>query len=54
MAAANPQTVVVNTTGVPVEVPWLDDVADFVQVWYGGQETGNSIVDVLVGDVDAS
>lgn len=54
VAAANPKTVVVNTTGVAVELPWLDDVAGLVQAWYAGQETGNAILDVLVGEVNPS
>ncbi|KAL2828446.1 hypothetical protein BDW59DRAFT_159652 [Aspergillus cavernicola] len=48
VAAANPDAIVINSTGSPVELPWLDDIAGFVQAWYAGQETGNAIVDVLV------
>lgn len=51
IAAVNPNTVVVSTTGVPFETPWLGDVTAFVQAWYAGQESGNAIVDVLLGDV---
>lgn len=54
VAKANPRTVVVNQTGTPVELPWLADVAGFVQAWYGGNETGNAIADVLFGDVNPS
>lgn len=54
VAAINPNTIVINTTGVPVELPWLDDVAAFIQAWYAGQETGNSILDVLLGEVNPS
>ncbi|KAL3450828.1 glycoside hydrolase superfamily [Aspergillus insuetus] len=54
VAAANPNTIVVNTTGSPVELPWLDNVAGFLQAWYAGQETGNAIADILLGDVNPS
>ncbi|KAH6686401.1 glycoside hydrolase superfamily [Plectosphaerella plurivora] len=54
VAAANPNTVVVANTGVPFEVPWLDDVAGFMQGWYAGQEVGNALVDVLMGKVSPS
>lgn len=54
VAAANPNTIVVNTTGVAVETPWIDDVAAFLQAWYAGQETGNAILDVLLGEVNPS
>ncbi|OIW31479.1 family 3 glycoside hydrolase [Coniochaeta ligniaria NRRL 30616] len=51
VAAANRNTVVVNSTGVAVAMPWLDDVAGLLQTWFPGQECGNSIVDVLTGSV---
>lgn len=54
VVAANPKTIVVNTTGVPVELPWLDDVPAFLQAWYAGQETGNAILDVLLGEMSPS
>jgi beta-glucosidase len=52
VAAANRNTVVVNSTGVAVAMPWLDDVAGLLQAWFPGQECGNSIVDVLTGSVN--
>jgi beta-glucosidase len=54
VAASNPRTVVVVNSGAPVEMPWADDVAGIVQVWFTGQEGGTAIADVLFGDVDAS
>ncbi|KAL2758751.1 glycoside hydrolase family 3 protein [Sodiomyces alcalophilus JCM 7366] len=51
---ANPNTVVVNQSGTPVTMPWIDDVPAVVQAWYGGNETGNAIADVLFGDVNPS
>lgn len=41
VAAANPRTVVVLNTGSPVPMPWLDDVAAVLQVWFAGQELGD-------------
>lgn len=52
VAAANPRTVVVLQTGGPVEMPWVDDVAAILQAWYPGQECGNAIADVLLGDAE--
>ncbi|MGN6485120.1 MAG: beta-glucosidase H [Thermomicrobiales bacterium] len=54
VAAANPNTVVVLQTGTPVAMPWLDEVAAVLQAWYPGQECGNAILDVLLGDVNPS
>ncbi|EEU36994.1 uncharacterized protein NECHADRAFT_86655 [Fusarium vanettenii 77-13-4] len=49
VAAANSNTIVVNSTGVAVGMPWLDQVKGLVQAWFPGQEASNSIVDVLTG-----
>ncbi|KAL1306300.1 hypothetical protein AAFC00_004384 [Neodothiora populina] len=54
VAAANPKTVVVMQSGTPVEMPWLEQVPALLQAWYGGNETGNGIADVLFGDVNPS
>jgi beta-glucosidase len=50
VAAANPNTAVVVNCGAPVRMPWIDDVASVLQVWYGGQEAGNALADILFGD----
>lgn len=52
VCAVNPNVVVINSTGVAIEMPWLDKISGLLQVWYGGQESGNSIVDVLFGEVN--
>ncbi|CAK7202809.1 hypothetical protein SEUCBS139899_005536 [Sporothrix eucalyptigena] len=52
VASANPNTVVVNSTGVAVAMPWLGQVAAIVQAWFPGQECGNAIADVLTGAVN--
>lgn len=49
---ANPKAVVVNQSGTPVTMPWIDQAGAVVQAWYGGNETGNAIADVLFGDVN--
>lgn len=52
VAAAQPNTVVVVTAGSPVEMPWLDRVGAILQAWYGGQEVGGAVADVLFGSAD--
>lgn len=54
VAAANPKTIVLLQTGSPVTMPWLDEVAAVVQLWYPGQELGNAAADVLMGKVNPS
>ncbi|RDW64974.1 beta-glucosidase-5 [Coleophoma cylindrospora] len=51
---ANPNTVIVIQSGTPVTMPWADKAKAVLQAWYGGNETGNGIADVLYGDVNPS
>ncbi|OAK96915.1 hypothetical protein IQ06DRAFT_282455 [Phaeosphaeriaceae sp. SRC1lsM3a] len=52
VAAANKNTIVVNSTGVAISMPWLEDVKGVVQAWFSGQECGNAMADVLTGVVN--
>ena len=52
VAAANPRTVVVVNSGAPVLLPWADDVAAVLLTWFGGQEFGHALADVLLGDAE--
>lgn len=51
---ANPKATIVLQSGTPVAMPWVDKASALMQAWYGGNETGNAIADVLFGDVNAS
>ena len=54
VAAVNPNTVVVLNTGSPVRMPWAEAVPAILQMWYLGQESGQALADVLLGELDAS
>lgn len=54
VVAANPRTVVVLNTGSPVTMPWVDEAAAIVQMWFPGMEAGNALLDVLTGDHNPS
>lgn len=51
---ANPRTVIVTQTGMPIQMPWLDAAAAVVHCWLGGQEMGHALADVLFGRVNPS
>jgi beta-glucosidase len=47
--------IVVLVSGKPLAIPWVKDNADAVLVqWYGGEQQGNSLADVLFGNVNPS
>lgn len=47
--AANPRTIVVVNSGSPVELPWRKDAAAVLLTYFGGQEYGNALADLLSG-----
>ena len=53
VARKNPRTVVVLNSGDPVAMPWLEEVAAVLEMWYPGQEGGYATADVLLGRADA-
>ena len=52
VAAANPRTVVLVNTGAPIDMEWVESVPAVMQVWFGGQEMGPAVADVLSGDAE--
>ncbi|KAF2684696.1 glycoside hydrolase family 3 protein [Lentithecium fluviatile CBS 122367] len=54
VASANSKTIVVNSTGVAIAMPWLSKVSAVLQAWFPGQEAGNAIADVISGAVNPS
>jgi beta-glucosidase len=52
VATACAHTIVVVNAGSPVSMPWLDDVAAVIYTWFPGQEMGDALADVLLGDVE--
>ena len=53
VAAVNPRTIVVVNSGMPVLMPWADDVQAIVQAWLPGQAMGEALADVLLGLAEA-
>ncbi|MCU7724976.1 glycoside hydrolase family 3 C-terminal domain-containing protein [Actinoplanes sp. KI2] len=50
VAGVNPRTVVVVNSGSPVLLPWREQVAAVLLTWFPGQEFGNALADVLLGE----
>jgi len=54
VTSANPSTVVVIQSGTPVSMPFLSTTPALLHAWYGGNETGNAIADIIFGNVNPS
>ncbi|MDE5643728.1 MAG: glycoside hydrolase family 3 C-terminal domain-containing protein [Muribaculaceae bacterium] len=54
LAKANPNLAVINISGTGVAMPWTSKVAAIMQAWYLGNETGNALASLLLGDVNPS
>lgn len=55
VAKTNKNTIVVLNVGAPVLMGhWIDQVPAVVNAWFGGEEIGNAIADVLFGDANPS
>ncbi len=51
----NPDTIIVNMSGAPVEMrEWIDSASTVVQYWYSGSEGGTALAEVLFGKVNPS
>jgi len=50
----NEKLVFFNTSGCPIEMPWVDRVPSIVQNWYGGMEIGTALANIIFGDVNPS
>jgi beta-glucosidase len=55
IAEVNPNTIVILNTGGPVLMnDWIDRVPAVIEAWYGGQEMGNAIKNIITGKVNPS
>ena len=54
VAKVSKRTIVIVNAGSPVSMPWLDEVEAVIYAWFPGQEFGDALVDLLVGDVEPS
>lgn len=55
VASVNKNTIVVISGGSPVYMTkWINNVSGVIQAWYLGQETGNALADVILGNINPS
>jgi beta-glucosidase len=55
IAAANPKTIVAITSGGNVDSQsWIDRVPAVLESWYGGQQAGQALAEILFGKVNPS
>lgn len=54
IAEENQNTVVIISSGNLVEMPWYDDVAAVLEIWYPGQEGSGAVADILTGKTNPS
>jgi beta-glucosidase len=52
VASVNTNTIVVNSTGVAISMPWLAQVKGVIQAWFSGHKCGNAIANILTGAVN--
>ena len=52
--AEAPTTIVVNQSGTPVTMPWVFQAHTLLQAFYGGDELGNGLADIIFGKVNPS
>ncbi|KDE04413.1 hypothetical protein MVLG_05128 [Microbotryum lychnidis-dioicae p1A1 Lamole] len=52
--AANPKTIIVTQSGCPVSMPWIEQASTVLQAFFGGNELGNALADIVFGKVNPS
>jgi beta-glucosidase len=52
IAATGTPTIAVVNAGAPVLLPWRDQVSALLVTYFGGQEMGNALADVLLGTAE--
>lgn len=51
VAKVNKNVIVVNQSGTPVNLPFIQEVPVFIQNWFSGSEGANALANILFGDV---
>jgi beta-glucosidase len=51
---AVPNAIIVNQSGMPVELPWVKEAPTLLQAFFGGNECGTAIAQAIFGQINPS
>ncbi|KAF9873970.1 Cel3c [Colletotrichum karsti] len=51
---AQPNAIIITQAGNPVSMPWRHKASTMLHSWYGGNEAGNAVADVVFGRINPS
>ncbi|KAL0938437.1 Cel3c [Colletotrichum truncatum] len=52
--AAQPNAIIITQAGNPISMPWRHNANSIIHCWYGGNEAGNAVADVVFGRINPS
>ncbi|PVH79344.1 glycoside hydrolase family 3 protein [Cadophora sp. DSE1049] len=52
--AVQPFVIIVTQAGTPISMPWRSEAQSMIHSWYGGNESGNALADVIFGKANPS
>jgi len=52
--AVQPSAIIVTQAGTPISMPWRSEAHSMIHSWYGGNESGNALADVIFGKANPS
>ena len=52
--AVHPDAVVITNSGAPIAMPWADEAKCILHTFFGGNEAGNGLADVVFGKANPS
>ena len=54
LAQVHPRVIVINNSGSPITMPWVNEVGAILQTWFSGEEYANALCDILTGKINPS
>lgn len=52
--AVQPSAIIVTQSGTPISMPWRYEAKSMIHSWYGGNECGNALADIIFGKANPS